>query len=557
MTKDRAQNHLMEADTVNLTLDRRSFLKLVGATGSLMAVGDLLTGWEKVGEAAGKKVTLTVAFPADIASLLPDVWAGMTEHVIKRTIYDCLLHYQTKEVNGKLYYDNDRYDMLIASDLKVSEDRKTLTWTIRDGWTFSNGKKIDAYACEKCFRWYFKRDSIGAAQMKVDGITRLEDVYAVDARTLVHQLTYPAPWGAIANYIQLLSIVDVDEIMKHATESDPYGVKWLERETVCSGPYKIEKWITGDQFVVTAREDYYKGKPKIDRIIFKIIPDPSTRYMMAQRGELDIPANLDMKDLEILKKDPNFLVEGYETLDWWYLGMNWKTPPFEDLNVRKAIAHAIPYEEIINTVWYNFATRLKSCYPIPVPGYDPTLWPYEYDLDKAKEYLSQSSRPKGFEVEMAVDNDNINEERTAIMIQDALKKIGINVSIQKMTAAKKWESLIARKIDFAVAAFMPWIADGGYHTHWNLLEDSFANFFNYKNPEADKIAKEFIYMDPKDPRRIELMKKHQTLLINDVHAVYLFAPQWIYPHRKNLKGFVYFPDSMPRFSLMEKTNDLG
>src|SRR5690606_31089017 len=108
--------------------------------------------------------------------------------------------------------------------------------------TFENGKPIDAQAILKSFQWYWDRGAVGKGQMEVDGIASRDALTAPDERTLVMNLEFPAPWGAIANFIHLLAVIDVDEVMKHATPEDPFGEKWLERNTVASGPYRIEQW---------------------------------------------------------------------------------------------------------------------------------------------------------------------------------------------------------------------------------------------------------------------------------------------------------------------------
>jgi len=113
--------------------------------------------------ATGTKVkTLTVAVEQDASSLKPDTWGPYLNWYASRCLYDNLVHYKTKTGDdGLLYYDEENPEMRIAEKFVISDDRKTITWTIRDGVTFDGGKKIDAQAVVKSFQWYLDRNEVG------------------------------------------------------------------------------------------------------------------------------------------------------------------------------------------------------------------------------------------------------------------------------------------------------------------------------------------------------------------------------------------------------------
>lgn len=487
--------------------------------------------------------TLTVAVEADASSLKPDTWGPTLNWFAARSLYDTLLHYQTKAgSDGLLYYDDNNWEMRIAEKVDVSADHKTITWTIRDGPTFTNGKKIDAQAVVKSFRWYLNRNEVGGGQAKVDGLAAPDSVAASDAKTVVMTLKEPAPWGAIANYISLLSIVDADEILSHATADDKYGARWLERNATPSGAYRMEKWTSGEQMVLVARDDFYAGKPPIDRLVFRIVPDASVRFSLMKKGDVDMVTNLDYKDLAALKSDPNIAIEPYVGNSWGYLGLNWNEPEFQDKNVRKAIASAVPYDEIINAVYYGFAVQAKTPFGQRVTGADPSTWPYVYSLDQAKQFLAQSKFPNGFSKTFTIPNDDVNVEKETQLIAESLGKLNIKVSIQKMTSAQQSDALVAKKLSMSITDFTSFVPDAGYHALWNHLPDSYANYFAYKNPDQEKLGREMLYMDPKNPKRVEILKQYQQVMADDVFAVYLHSFKTVIPHKKTIKGFAYYPD---------------
>jgi ABC-type transport system substrate-binding protein len=175
-------------------------------------------------------------------------------------------------------------------------------------------------------------------------------------------------------------------------------------------------------------------------------------------------------------------------------------------------------------------------------GADPSTWPYKYDLDQAKKYLSQSTFPNGFPVTFSIQNNDINIEKSSQLIAESLGKIGIKVTIEKQTAAQNSDALVAKKLAMSITDFTSFVPDAGYHALWNHLPDSYANYFNYANPEQEKVGREMLYMDPKDPKRIELLKKYQEIMAEDVFSVYFASVKSVVAHRKNITGFAYYPD---------------
>ncbi|MGI9148723.1 MAG: ABC transporter substrate-binding protein [Chloroflexota bacterium] len=486
--------------------------------------------------------TLTIAVEQDASSLKPDTWGPSLNWYAARTMYDTLLHYKTAPgPDGLKYYVDGDWEMRLASKVEVSQDRQTVTWTMRDNATFESGKKIDAAAIVKSFQWYLDRAEVGGSQAKADGLVSRDDI-SVNGNQVIMKLKFPAPWGASANYISLLAVVDADEVMSHATADDKFGAKWMERNTTASGPYKLEKWVPSEQMVVTARPDWYGGQPNIQRIVFRVIPDPSVRFSLLKKGDVDMASNLDYKDLDALKADPNITIDSWIGNDWQYVGMNFSVKELQDRNVRKAIASAIPTDEIISSVYYGMAVPAKTPFGQRVVGADPSTWPYTFNLDQAKTYLSQSAFPGGFTTTFSIPNNDINVEKSAQLIAESLSKLGIKLTIEKQTASQASDALVAKKVSMAITGFTSFVPDPGYHALWNHLPDSFANYWNYKNPDQEQIGRQMLYMDPKDPQRTELLKQYQVIMADDVFGVYFASVKPVVAHKKSLTGFAYYPD---------------
>jgi peptide/nickel transport system substrate-binding protein len=524
-------------------LDRRSFVR--GAAAMALAAGPGASILAAIGVSpalAQSPNTLIVAVDQDASSLKPDTWGPVLNWLAVRSVYDTLCDFAVVEgEDGQMTYDPDNLVMRLAESMEMSEDKKTVTWTIRDGMVFGSGNPISAEAVAKSFKWYLDRNEVGGGQARVDGLTDSSKV-TFEGNKVIMSLVDTVPWGASANYITLLSVVDVDEIMSHATAEDPFGVIWLERNATPSGPYKVEAWTAGQQMVLTYRPEWWGPKPSIERIVFTMIPDASVRFSLLKRGEVHLATGLEFKDLASLEGDPNVVVESWVSNGWDYLGLNWSLPEFQDKNVRKAIACALPIEDIIATVYYGFAVPAKTPFGQKVVGADPSTWPYSYDLEKAKEYLAASAYPNGFTNTLSVSNGDINTERTAQLIVEALSKIGITIEIQKQTPAQSSDAQVAKAQPMGMSGFLSFIPDAGYQTLWNFFPDSYANFFGYSNPVQEEIGRKMLYMDPNDPERIALLKQFQEVMAEDVSHVYTTSTKAVVAHTRNVTGFAYYPD---------------
>jgi peptide/nickel transport system substrate-binding protein len=523
-------------------LTRRKFMGGAGAFAIAAGPGaGLVSALGSTAAFAQSPNTLIVAVDQDASSLKPDTWGPDLNWLAVRSCYDTLCDYAIVEVDGVQTYDPDNLVMRLAESMELSEDRRTVTWTIREGMVFGSGNPIDAEAIAKSFKWYLDRAEVGGSQANVDGLADADSV-TVDGNRVIMQLVDTVPWGASANYITLLAVVDVDEIMSHATDADPFGVAWLERNATPSGPYQVESWTPGQQMILAYRPEWWGPKPSIERIVFTMIPDASVRYTMLARGEVHLATGLEYRDLAALQDDPNVVVESWTSNAWDFLGLNWSLPEFQDINVRKAIACAIPIEDIIETVYYGFAVPAKTPFGQNVVGADATTWPYEYDPERAREYLAASSYPDGFSATLSVSNGDINTERTAQLIVEALRQVGINVSIELQTPAQFSDAQVAKALPMGMSGFLSFIPDAGYHILWNHLPDSYANFFGYANPAQEEIGRQLLYMDPNDPERIALLKQFQEMMAEDVSHIYTTSTKAVVAHRSNVTGFAYYPD---------------
>ena len=307
---------------------------------------------------------------------------------------------------------------MLATAYRVSEDRQLIEFTLRNNARFANGDAINAQALEDSYGWLL--GARGSGQLRVNGVPSADRVEVVDDVTVRPHLDRPVAWGLIGNaLLSSSSIIHAKEVMRHATADDPFGAKWLETKTVESGPFVIESRQKGTMMSLVPHP--YAFQPsQLRRIILRVVPDPSTRRIVLERGDVDSAVHIAAKDIPDLRKVSGVRVASYPSARGWWLGMTWNRAPFNNIHFRRAMAWAVPYEELLRVVTHGLAERSRSCVPNNVSGYAGDLWPYETNREKAQEELARAQVPDGFSVTVPVYAGDLFDEGATVLIKESL-----------------------------------------------------------------------------------------------------------------------------------------
>src|SRR5215510_13749175 len=278
---------------------RRFVLQTLGMIGGATVTGEFLP---LLAEAAKRKQVLRVAMDRDFESLRPELSAGDTVNMLRRLIYTTPIIWGTQQrADGSLIYDPDNIEMGLATAYKVSEDRQTIEFILRNNAKFANGDPINAQAFKDSYAWFL--GAKGSGQLKVNGLPSADRIEVVDDVTVRLHLDRPVAWGLIGNaLLSSSSIVHAKEILKHATADDPYGTTWLETKTVESGPFVIEAWQKGSMMSLVPNPHAFQPS-KLERIVLHVVPDASTRRIILERGDVDFAVQLATKDIPDLREE--------------------------------------------------------------------------------------------------------------------------------------------------------------------------------------------------------------------------------------------------------------
>ena len=367
-----------------------------------------------------------------------------------------------KLFNGLIRF-NENLDIIpdIARSWSLSKDQVTYTFRLRRDVRFSNGIRITAqdvkYSFERVLTprtkapltWVLdkiegSKDFIAGKADSVSGIRVLND------HTLVLKLEQP-----FGPFLSLLAMTTAYIVPREEVErlGEDFGT-----HPVGSGPYVLSEWKHGQHLRLTAREDYFEGRPKLNGIEYRVIPEDLTAVLEFETGRLDV-LQIPASEYHRYTTDPAWrdLVYGRPGLNTYYLGLNCLRPPFDDVRIRRAVNLAIDRKHILNTVFEKRGVLAAG--PIPPGLWKGAAWRrglagYPYDPDKARALIREAGA-EGSTIKIYITMEPETLDIVEI-IQSYLKKVGLTVEITSLD----WSALKRAVNDGEPDAFwLSWWAD--------------------------------------------------------------------------------------------------
>lgn len=509
------------------------------------------------------------------AAALPTSETGMVN------LMDPLVAYGTRpaaEVGGVGLPDFGRIEGRLARSW--SYDPTTLTWTLklRPGvkscagdtlnaddvvYTFARAKSVSGAAP---IGW-FLASTAGVAGFTPQVLTDPKARDLGDAVTKVDDLTVRIRQGA-PNRLFLptlttfgLLIFDSREMRRHATPADPWSHAYANGVAAPGyGAYCVERWDKNDQLVLRANANYYGGAPAIPRVVIKRIPQSSNRFIILRMGQAQLAEHLTPREYRALARTPGVRVAGVTGDEGLFVHMNFKTPPFDDVRVRRALAYAVPYDAIIRNGYFGAAVKWDGVAPLSYPGFHAAERPYRQDPAEAARLLAAAGYPGGRGLErfpQAFRLAYVAEREATIgpiasMVQTALRRVGIPVELDPIPATQYGDrELVKKDLPFALNdQEKAVVVDTGYAASLFFISakaGAVNNMVNYASPQVDALwAKAKVETD--DARRNAELAELQAQLMADVAwlPVAQYRTQWAFSSR--LSGLRWRPDNAVRFA---------
>jgi peptide/nickel transport system substrate-binding protein len=341
-------------------------------------------------------------------------------------------------------------------------------------------------------------------------------------------------------------IYDSKKCKEVGGKDDPWATKFIANDSAGFGPYRVKQLVRGQQAVFTARDDYYKGKPYIEEVVFKEVPTSATRMSLLQGGAVDIALFLQPLEYIQLKKVKSVSVDTVAATYMLWIEQNAKFKPFDNVKVRKAMNYAFPREEVLKTVYQNLSDKLDGCIPDIYPGFTDKFWQYDTDLAKAKQLLIEAGLGSGFKTTLAYNAGEPVHEPISIMYQTNLRQMGVELTLKKLPAATFYDHVTKRLEPMIYYSDSPWVPDPGYSTNLYFHSKSYVNYGNYHNPEVTRLITEGLEtIDP--PKRKVIYDRVQEVIMDEAPWVFISFPNYTLAHLSDLKGFTYYVSNNLRF----------
>lgn len=433
--------------------------------------------------------------------------------------------------NGLVKYDTDlRVVGDLAKSWDISPDGLVITFHLRKGVKWTDGVEFTADDVMFGYKTIISKNTPTAYSEDFKQVKKAE---VVDKYTF--RVTYAKPFAPA-----LTSWGNLVVLPKHLLEGGDITKSPLGRNPVGMGPYRLRKWISGQELILDSNRDYFEGRPYIDHYVYRIIPDPATMFLELQAGGLDM---MGLTPLQYVKQTNtayfrrNFRKFRYPSFVYTYLGFNLKYPLFKDRRVRQAIAYAIDKQEIVDVVLFGLGSIATGPYVPHTWPYNPNVKRYPYNPEKAKRLLAgagwrdtdgdgildKDGRP--FEFTILTNMGNTSRTNTATIIQWRLAKVGIKVHIR----AIEWSTFINEYIDKRrfQAVILGWQIgpDPDQYDIWysGKTKEKEFNFVSYSNPEVDALLEEGRRTFNIKERK-KAYFKIQEILAEDLPYIFLYVP---------------------------------
>ncbi len=455
----------------------------------------------------------------EASTLIPILASDSSSHVVAGQVYNGLVKY---DKNLNIVGD-------LAESFDISPDGLNITFHLRRGVKWHDGAPFTA------------RDVLYTYRVTVDPKTptayaedfkQVKNISAPDDHTV--RVVYGIPFApALASW-------GMNILPAHLLEGQDITKSPLARKPVGTGPYRFKEWISGQKIVLEANNEYFEGRPYIDRYIYRIIPDTSTMYMELKAGAIDL---MGLTPVQYARQTGNrsftssFNKYRYPSSGYLYMGYNLRHPLFGDKRIRQAMTAAINKDELIHGVLFGMGQKAHG--PI-VPGrwaYNPNVKDIGYDPKHAAELLAQAGWKdknsdgilfkdgKPFKFTILTNQGNQQRLMTAQIVQQRLRQVGIDVKIRIVEWATFLKEFV-NKGNFEVV-MLAWniSQDPDMYDIWHSSKTNPGelNFIGYKNPEVDRLL-----VEGRSTFDIEKRKRAyfriQEILAEDQPYTFLYVP---------------------------------
>jgi peptide/nickel transport system substrate-binding protein len=418
----------------------------------------------------------------------------------------------------------------LAESYQMAPDNLSCTFKLRPGVKFHNGQPMTSADVK------FSIDQSSATKGGWEFInTAIKEVTTPDPLTVVVTTKYP--WAPLLADLSCPNNGVIPNNYGGRTNKDFYAAP------VGTGPFAWDVWQKGDFIKLKKNPNYWqKGKPALDTVSWKVVPDDNSRAIQLQGGQAHINEAPPFSSLQQIQNTPNLAIDLFPSTRTDYILMNQTRTPYADAHVRRAISYAVDRDALVKNILFGHGTPANSFMMPAGPYYDKNSPGLTFDMDKARQEMKLSSVPGGFTTTyLAMSGDSV-DAAIAQILQAAVKELGITMKIQNVDASAQhdlttnlnyeiahsyWTNDLADPDELAQYALDP--ASGGHSFNTGFNDKTLTGLVHQAEQEFDKT------------KRAALYDQIQQQADASAFLVFLFYSPFPYSRGSDVKGFKVLP----------------
>ncbi|MEU7880198.1 ABC transporter substrate-binding protein [Microbispora bryophytorum] len=418
----------------------------------------------------------------------------------------------------------------LAESYEMSPDNKSCTLKLRKDVKFHNGQAMTSADVK------FSLDESSKTKGGWEFInSAIKEVTTPDDYTVVVTTKYP--WAPLLADLSCPNNGIIPKDYAGKTKDEFYA------NPIGTGPFVWGTWQKGSALTLKKNPSYWQsGKPYLDSVTWKVVADSNARAIQLQGGQAHINESPPFSSLAQLKSTPNVKVDLFPSTRTDYIMMNQHKKPYDDVHVRRAISYAIDREALVKTILFGNGTVANSFLMPSTPFYDKNCPGIQYDMNKAKQEMAQSSVPKGFTTTWLAMSGDAVDAAIAQVLQASLKELGITMNIQNVDPSAQHD--MTGKLDYEIA-----------HSYWTMDladPDELAQFaldptsggHSFDTGFNDPEIMDLVHQAQKEfdkTKRQALYSQLQAKAAESAFLAFLFYTPFPYATASDVKGFKVLP----------------
>ena len=497
---------------------------------------------------------LVASYASDASSLDPAGQNDLPSDQRRNVIYE-----------GLFYLDEDLNPQpRLATDYEQTDDT-TWVFNLREGVKFHGGTDFNANAVKASFERIMD-PAVASARANI--FEMISEINVIDDYTI--EIVTEYPFSPFLNYLAhdgagIVSKEVIDEDYQNAIDQSDQDISLeefyelresggeeyeavaqavgnntgaiIEQKPIGTGYMQFQSRTPGEEIVVERFDDYWDEPAKLDTVTFKVVVEDASRIAELESGQSHFIQGFDNGQWERIENHPEMETYPVYNLSNEYIGMNTQEGPLEDKRVRQAIAHMVDKEEIMEGIYFGVGREMKGAIQQELLGYNENLEDLDYDPERAKELLNEAGYENGFDLTV-MTNDSPERVDLAVLMQEKLKEIGINLEIEQLEWGAYLEAVSNGEHDLFILGWPNPVGDPD-QSFWPLVHSSMqgasGNRSFYENEEVDSLLEQG-RQELDEGKREEIYQRVDEILIEDQPFVSIRQAQSANAARTEVQG---------------------